>query len=119
MTTGETSVDPETRQWAMLLHLSQLAGYVIPFAGLIAPIIIWQMKKEQLPGIDVHGKIVANWIISSVIYFSICFVLSFLLIGIPMLIALTIVSIVFAVIGGIKANSGEVWKYPLSISFLK
>jgi uncharacterized Tic20 family protein len=33
--------DQQTRQWAMFLHLSQFAGYIIPLAGLVVPIIIW------------------------------------------------------------------------------
>ena len=32
---------------------------------------------------------------------------------------LLFISIVFPIIGGIKANNGELWKYPLSIQFLK
>jgi uncharacterized Tic20 family protein len=40
------------------------------------------------------------------------------LIGIPLLWALLVVGIIFPIIGGIKANDGVLWKYPLSISFL-
>ena len=107
------------KQWAMILHLSLLAGFIIPFAGLIAPIVIWQLKKEEMPELDAHGKIVVNWLISALIYGAVCFVLSFVLIGIPLLFVLGILSVVFPIIGGIKANNGEVWKYPLSISFIK
>ena len=28
------------RQWCMFMHLSQFAGYAIPFAGIIAPIVM-------------------------------------------------------------------------------
>lgn len=110
--------DKETRQWAMALHLSQLAGFVVPFAGLIVPILIWQLKKEEMPELDIHGKIVTNWIISALIYSVVCFILTFLLIGIFLAIPLGIIAIVFPIIGGIKANEGRAWKYPLSISFL-
>ncbi len=111
--------DEDVRMWAMFLHLSLLAGFIVPFAGLIAPIVIWQIKKTEMPEIDVHGKIVVNWILSALIYGIVSFFLIFLVIGIPMLAALAILSIVFPIIGGIKANNGEVWKYPLSIPFLK
>lgn len=103
----------------MLLHLSLLAGFLVPMAGLIAPIVIWQIKKTELPGIDVHGKIVANWVISAFLYGVGCFLLVFVLVGIPLFIALGIMAIVFPIIGGIKANNGEAWKYPLSIPFFK
>jgi len=112
-------LEQQTRQWAMFIHLSSLMGLIVPLAGMIVPIILWQIKKTELPGIDVHGKIVANWIISSLIYAVICGVLIFVLIGIPLLFALCIVGIVFPIIGGIKASNGEVWNYPLSIQFFK
>ena len=111
--------DEQTRQWAMILHLSLLAGFLIPLAGLVAPIIIWQVKKTELPGIDVHGKIAVNWIISALIYGAISAILVFLVIGILLLIVLSVLGIVFPIVGGIKASNGEVWKYPLSIPFLK
>lgn len=111
--------EQETRQWAMFLHLSQLAGYVLPLLGLVIPIIIWQSKKEQFPILDVHGKNVVNWIISELIYGAICFVLMFIVIGIPLLGILGILAVVFPIIGGIKANNGEVWRYPMTIEILK
>jgi uncharacterized protein len=113
------TVEQQTRQWAMFLHLSQLASFLVPLAGLIVPILIWQIKKTELPGIDVHGKIVVNWIISEILYGIVSFILLFVLVGFPLLMALVILAIVFPIIGGIKANNGEVWKYPLSIPFFK
>lgn len=111
--------DKDFRTWAMVLHLSLLAGYtVVPLVGLIAPIVIWQIKKNEMPAMDEHGKIVVNWIISSLIYSAIGFVLMFILIGVPILIALYVLGIVFPIIGAIKANSGIAWKYPLSINFI-
>ena len=107
--------EQQTRMWAMILHFSQFAGYLVPYAGLLAPILIWQLKKNELPGLDVHGKAVANWIISMVIYSAVCIVLVFFLIGIPLLILLGLVGIAYVIIGGIKASSGEVWTYPGSI----
>lgn len=111
-------MDKETRLWAMILHLSVLAGYAVPFAGLVAPIVIWQIKKEQLPEIDAHGRMVANFLISIFIYGVIAGLLVFLLIGVPLLIALSVIGVVFPIIGGIKANNGELWKYPGILSLI-
>ncbi len=108
-----------SNQWGLFLHLSQFAGGVIPLAGFIAPVLIWQLKKADFPELDLHGKNVANWLISLFIYACVCVVLTVVGIGILGLIVLAILGIVFPVIGAIKANNGEIWKYPLSISFLK
>lgn len=105
--------------WSMLMHLSQFLNFIIPLSGLIVPIVLWQMKKNESEFIDRNGKIITNWLISGVIYSVVCLVLIVVLIGIPMLVVLGILSIVFPVIGAIKANNGEAWSYPLSIKFLK
>lgn len=109
----------EQKQMGMFLHLSQLLNLILPPAGIIVPIVLWQMKKEETPALDAHGKMVVNWLISSLIYFAVSGVLCIILIGFLGLLALGIMSIVFPIIGGIKANNGELWEYPLTIKFLK
>jgi len=112
-------ISSNVNMWSMFIHLSQFCGYLIPLAGLIVPIVLWQLKKNESEIIDKHGRIVVNWIISELIYGLIFFVLVFVIIGIPLLIALGILSIVFPIIGGVKANNGETWPYPLSIKFFR
>jgi len=114
-----TAPGSQERQWAMYLHFSQYAGYLFPLAGVIVPVLIWQLKKAELPGLDAHGKIVVNWLISVMIYGGICFLLSFVLIGIPLLYVLGIMGLILPIVGGIKAHSGLAWKYPLSIPIFR
>ncbi len=109
----------EQKQMGMFLHLSQLLNIIIPFAGVIVPIVLWQTQKDKTPALDAHGKMVTNWLISSIIYFAVSAVLAIILIGFLGIIALGIMSVVFPIIGGIKANNGELWEYPLTIKFLK
>ena len=66
-----------------------------------------------------HGIIVTNWILTAVIFGVVFTILTYIIIGIPLLLALAVTSIIFAIIGGIKANNGEIWPYPLSIKFFK
>ncbi|MDQ3323207.1 MAG: DUF4870 domain-containing protein [Acidobacteriota bacterium] len=110
---------PEQKQMGMFLHLSQLLNFLIPFAGVVVPIVLWQTQKDKMPALDAHGKIIANWMISSLIYGAISFILLFVLVGILGFVALGIMAVVFPIIGGIKANNGEFWEYPLTIKFLK
>lgn len=115
----EESADREARMWGMCLHLSMFAGYLVPFAGLIVPIVIWQVKKDQVRDIDAHGKNAVNWIISVCIYIVACIPLMFVLIGIPLLMVVGLLGIVFPIIAAIKASNGDVWRYPLSIPFFR
>ena len=106
-------------QWAMALHSSQLLGLVLPLVGYILPIVIWQLKKQDFPELDAHGKMVANWLISELIYLVICCLLTLAVVGLPLLIALIVLGIVFPIMGTVKASEGQLWKYPMTISFLK
>lgn len=107
----------EEKTFLMLMHFSQLAGFVIPLAGIILPIVMWATNKENSTTIDNHGKVIFNWMISSFIYLIISSILVFIAIGVVGLIAVVILSVVFIIMGGIKANEGKLWHYPLSIKF--
>ena len=113
--TVSTQFDEKT--WTVILHLSQFCGFLVPLAGLIVPIVLWQMKKNESVLIDQHGRIVANWMITAFIAGVVFFMLSFVLIGIPLLIILGVLCVIFPIIGAIKANEGTVWPYPGSYRF--
>ena len=91
----------------------------VPFAGIVLPVVMWATNKNESPIINAHGKNVINWIISFIIYAFISALLCLVIIGIPMLMTLFICSIVFTIMGAVKANNGKVWKYPMSIQFFK
>tara|TARA_Y100000589_G_scaffold74904_1_gene68432 strand:+ start:227 stop:628 length:402 start_codon:yes stop_codon:yes gene_type:complete len=106
-------------QYLMFMHLSQFLNFIIPFGGIACPLVMWLTKKDIDPLIDRHGKNITNWIISSFIYSLASLVLIFLIIGIFSLIAVGICSVIFTIIGAIKANDGVEYKYPLTITFIK
>jgi len=112
-------VTSEQRQMGMFLHLSQLAGLIVPFGGIILPVVLWQTQKDKMPALDAHGKMVVKWMISALIYGAVSVVLMLVLVGFLTIFAVAILHIVFPIIGAIKANNGELWEYPLTIKFLK
>lgn len=118
-TPSTSSSDKDFRMWAMILHFSLLAGFLIPLGGLIAPIIIWQIKKEEFPALTEHAYSIFNWMLSALIYAVVCGILTLVVIGLFGLMALAVVGIIFPIIGGIKANEGELWPYPLTLNLLK
>jgi len=107
-----TDKERQTRQWAMFIHFSVLASWLVPLAGVIVPILLWQIKKDELPGVVPHAHVVMNWLVTSFVYSLICFVLMFIVIGIFGFIALALATLIFSILGGIKANDGELWEYP-------
>lgn len=103
----------------MLLHLSQLLIFGIPGLGVAAPIVLWALNKDKNAQVDQHGKIVLNWLFSALVYTGVSIVLAFATVGAVVMLTLLVLMLVFPIIGGIKANDGILWKYPLSIRFFK
>ncbi len=102
----------------MLAHLSALAGFIIPFGNVIGPVVVWQIQKDKSAFVDYHGKEAVNFQITMTIAFCIALLLIIIVIGVPILIVLGILSIVFSVIAGVKANNGEHYKYPFTFRFI-
>lgn len=50
----------EENAFLMLMHLSQLAGLIVPLAGFIVPVLMWVTNKDQNANVDKHGKNILN-----------------------------------------------------------
>jgi hypothetical protein len=115
-----TAMTPrEENEWAMFCHLGGLAGYVVPFGNILGPLVLWLMKKDQSPLVDKHGKDALNFHISIMIYTLVCIPLCIVLIGFPLLIMVSIGSLVYTILAAVKANNGEHLNYPMTIRFIK
>jgi uncharacterized protein len=121
-----TSPEKDARMWNMLCHLSALAGCVVPLGHVLGPLIVWQIKKNEFPSVDVHGKASLNFQITVTIALFVgivaAVVLSFFCIGyllFPLVGLIGLAGLVFAIIAGIKANNGEDYKYPWSLELIK
>lgn len=117
--TMPTATTKDERTWAMLCHISSLSGFIIPFGNVIAPLVIWMVKKDEFPLVADQGKEVVNFQISLTIYLLISVALIILLIGIPLLIGLGLFDLIVTIIGAMKANEGVKYRYPLAIRLIK
>ena len=68
----------ELNTYCMFMHLSQLASSIIPMAGIILPIVMWQQFKHQNEQINQQGKNIMNFMLSIVVSYVVV-VLLFLL----------------------------------------
>ena len=111
----------EERNWAVFCHLGALAQYVIPIpaANIVAPLILWSLKRKEWPLVDDQGKEALNFQITATLALLACIPLVFLCIGIPLAIAVAIADLVFVIIAAIKVADGERYRYPLCIRFVK
>jgi len=115
-------VNKDARMWAMFCHLGGLAA-LLPIltvvGGIVAPLIIWQIKKDEHPFVNEQGKEAVNFQISILIYELVAVLLMVVCVGAFLLFAVMIFNIVFLVIAAIKANDGFHYRYPLCIRFIK
>lgn len=113
------SPSAEERQWGLFAHLSALIGLVIPFGSIVGPLIVWQMKKAEMPFVDDQGKEALNFQITVFLALVVCIVLSFVLIGLLLLPIVGLAALVFTIIAGIKANEGVAYRYPFTLRLIK
>jgi len=122
---------------AFLIHLSAFFGYVIPFGAIVGPLVIWEINKEKSEFVNENGKEAINFNLSYLLYtfllglsvvpFIIRTVVSefhhldlFGIITAGSLIGLlVIVKFVLIILAAVSANRGEVYRYPLTIKFIK
>ena len=118
--------ESQARTWNMLCHLSALAGLLVPFGTIIGPLLVWQIKKNEFPSVDAHGKAALNFQLTVLIGILVAvvagFVLSFACIGVlffPVAGVMFLGGLVLAAIAGIRANNGEAYRYPWSLTFVR
>lgn len=104
--------DSEANNMAMLCHLLVFVG------GIVAPIIIYAMKKDEHPFIEDQAKEVINFQITLIIHSFICMALCFVLVGFLLLPVLMVYSLVLPIVGGLAAARGEYYRYPFIFRFM-
>ena len=108
----QPEMNQDARNMAMLCH-------VLGVFGFIGPLIIWLSEREKHRFVDEHGLAAMNYQISMMIYFAVAYLSMLILIGFVLAPALMIAHIVLIILGAIKAQRGESWHYPISLTFLK
>jgi uncharacterized Tic20 family protein len=108
----------EECQWAMFAHIGTFCSIFVPLGNFIAPIVIWQMKKHESEFVVDQAKESLNFQITLFIYFLISIFLCFIVIGFFLIFALVIFGLIMVIVGGIRANEGEYYRYPMCIRLI-
>jgi uncharacterized Tic20 family protein len=111
-------MNKDARLWGMLAHLAALAGHIIPLGNIVGPLVVWLIKKDEFPFADEQGKESLNFQITVSIALVACIILAFAVVGIFLIPVVMIASLIFVIIAAVKANSGEHYRYPISIRFI-
>jgi uncharacterized Tic20 family protein len=116
---SSASPSAEERQWALFAHLSALIGFIIPFGSIIGPLIIWQIKKNEMPFVDDQGKEALNFQITMAIAVLVCIVLMVVLIGFLLIWIVGLLDLLFIIIAALAANNGQAYRYPITLRLVK
>ena len=105
-------MDKDARMFGMLAHLLGI------FTGFIGPLVIWLIKKDESPFVDDQGKESLNFQITMLIAHMVSGALWCVFVGAITTPALIVVDIVFCIMGAMKANNGEYYRYPINIRMI-
>ncbi|MEH7500443.1 DUF4870 domain-containing protein [Neobacillus drentensis] len=89
------------------------------FFPVIAPLVIWLIKKDESSFIDYHGREYFNFLISYTVYLFVSGILTIILIGFVALAILGVMLFVFTIIAAIKAYEGNEYRFPLIFRLIK
>lgn len=103
----------DEKLWATLTHVGGI------FFGFIPALIVYLVLKDRGPFIAAHAKSALNFQLTMLIGYVAGIILSFIIIGIFVIMAVGVVVLIFSIIAAMKANQGEFYTYPLSIKFIK
>ncbi|QEY59866.1 DUF4870 domain-containing protein [Pseudomonas sp. C27(2019)] len=119
VTPEQPQLSQEAKLWAMVTHFAAFAAFLIPFGNIIGPVVAWQLKKDFHPFVAQNGKEAVNFQITIGIAAFIGIMLIFVGIGVFVLPVLGVYWIAMTIIGGVKANNGVAYRYPMTLRFIK
>ena len=102
----------DEKLWATLIHVG---GIILLFLPAVIGYIV---LKDRGPFIRAHSATALNFQITLMIAYVAGSVTSLIGIGLLILLAAWVLSIVFGIMAAIAANNGQAYQYPLAIKFV-
>lgn len=107
--------------WAAACHLLGLADFTFSFVfiGILAPLALWLTLKDSDPEVAHAGKEAINLQLNLLFWHFVSWIFVFCLIGIPMLVALSILEVVLVAIATYETFNGQRYRYPWIVRILE
>jgi len=111
----------EEKTWALVAHFGGAGAAFISggWLGWVPPLVAMLAKGNESPTVRAHAVAALNfqvlWTIIAIVgYITVCFVIGFIIIPVAVLM-----SAIFGILAGIKANEGQLYTYPASPQMIK
>ena len=106
------TVSQDSKNLALIVWIGTL------FFGFIPGLIVYLTKKDDAYAMD-QAKEALNWSITAIIGYIAGTILSLILIGFLVLIAVGICQLAFCIMGAIAATSGKEFRVPFALRLIK
>ena len=103
----------DQRLWATLTHIGGI------FFNFVVPLVAYLVLRDRGGFIREHTRAALNFHITMAIAYLVGSLTSVLGVGVLIVLAAVIVSLIFGIMAAVAANRGEFYRYPLSIEFIK
>lgn len=110
-----SAVPAEERTWGMLAHIAAFAGLVVPFGSVIAPLVIYLVRKDTHPFVADQARESLNFQITSLIIGVALGIVGIVTLGFGFVLlpVAGIAWLVFVIIAAVAANDGKRYRYPV------
>ena len=102
----------DEKLWATLVHLGGI------FFNFLPALIGYVVLKDRGPFVRAHTTTALNFQITLAIAIFAGIVTAIIGVGILIIIAASVLNIVFSILAAVAANRGENYSYPLAITFV-
>lgn len=104
----------EDKNLAMLTHLSGI------LFGFIVPLIVWLIHKDNPAKsyLTTESKEALNFQLSILIGYVVCWILTFVLIGLVLLPLLWLLNLVFCILAAVQVSNSGSYRYPLALRLI-
>jgi hypothetical protein len=111
-------ISKEERNWAMLAHLSALLVYPTLIGGIVAPLVIWLIRKDDMTFAADQAKETLNFQITVYLIGLVCGILFLILIGFVLMGLLVLTHVILTIVAAVKASEGVAYRYPFNLRLI-
>lgn len=108
-----TMLPEDEKLWSILTHI----GGIVVF--LIVPLVAYLVLRDRGPFVRHHTGQALNFQLTMLIAYVIGFITSWFGIGVLLIVAAGILTVVFGIIAAVAASRGQFYGYPLAIPFTR
>ncbi|WP_260855611.1 DUF4870 domain-containing protein [Curtobacterium sp. 9128] len=103
----------DQRLWSTLTHVGGI------FFSFVAPLVAYFVLRDRGQFVREHTRAALNFQITMAIADAVGVITSWLGIGLLILLAVRVLTIVFSILAAVAANRGQLYRYPVAIEFVK